>query len=69
MTIDPELQAEIEAAIAAKRAAGETIDPHQLSIDMTSKWEEPAGRGSSNWLYQMRDTLRQGIEAFLAAGR
>ncbi len=66
MTIDPELQAEMEAAIAARRAAGTPIDAHELSIEMTRKWEEPNGRGSGNWLYQMRDSLRQSIEAILA---
>ncbi len=69
MTIDPELQTEMETAIAEKRAAGIAIDPHQLSIELTRKWEEPKGRGSGNWLYQMRDSLRQSIEAFIATGR
>lgn len=68
MDIDAVLRTEIQDAIAAKRAAGQPVDPHQLAIEITEKWEEPKGRGSGNWLYQTRDSLRASIEAILAEG-
>ncbi|MBA3880552.1 MAG: hypothetical protein C0500_12645 [Sphingobium sp.] len=68
MDIDAVLRTEIKEAIAAKRAAGLPVDPHQLAIEITEKWEEPKGRGSGNWLYQTRDSLRTTIEAILAEG-
>jgi hypothetical protein len=68
MEVDRILRTEIVEAIAAKRAAGLPIDPHQLAIEITEKWEEPKGRGSGNWLYQTRDSLRTSIEAILAEG-
>lgn len=68
MEVDRILRTEIKEVIAAKRAAGAAIDPHQLAVEMTEKWEEPKGRGSGNWLYQTRDSLRASIEAILAEG-
>lgn len=68
MDVDRILRTEIEEAIAAKRAAGLSIDPHQLATELTEKWEEPKGRGSGNWLYQTRDSLRASIVAILAEG-
>jgi len=65
VTIDPELQTEIDATIAARRAAGASVDPHEISIELTRKWEEPVGRGSGNWLYQMRESVRKRIEVML----
>lgn len=68
MDIDSIMREEIMQAIAAKRAAGVAIDPHQLAVEITEKWEEPKGRGSGNWLYQTRDALRASIDAILAQG-
>jgi hypothetical protein len=68
MDIDAHLRSEIQDAIAAKRARGLPVDPHQLAVELTEKWDEPKGRGSGNWLYQTRDSLRQSIEAMLAEG-
>ncbi|MBA3838376.1 MAG: hypothetical protein H2054_03365 [Sphingomonas sp.] len=66
MDIDRILRTEILDAIAAKRAAGKPVDPDQLATELTEKWEEPKGRGSGNWLYQTRDSLRASIVAILA---
>lgn len=68
MEIDRILRTEIQEAIAAKRAAGAALDAHALAIEITEKWEEPKGRGSGNWLYQTRDSLRANIEAIIAEG-
>ncbi len=68
MDIDRILRTEIKEAIAAKRAAGLPLDAHALAIEITEKWEEPKGRGSGNWLYQTRDSLRSTIEAIIAEG-
>lgn len=68
MDIDAILRSEITLAIAAKRASGLPLDPHQLATELTEKWEEPKGRGSGNWLYQTRDSLRATIEQIIADG-
>lgn len=68
MDIDRILRTEIEEAIARKRSAGETLDAHALATEITEKWEEPKGRGSGNWLYQTRDSLRATIETIIAEG-
>ncbi|OYY72156.1 MAG: hypothetical protein B7Y47_03640 [Sphingomonas sp. 28-63-12] len=68
MDIDQILRTEIEEAIARKRAAGQSLDPQALAIEITEKWEEPKGRGSGNWLYQTRDSLRENIAAIIAEG-
>jgi len=66
MDIDDTLRTEIEEAIARKRASGQVPDAHALATEITEKWEEPKGRGSGNWLYQTRDSLRANIEAIIA---
>lgn len=68
MDIDRILRTEIEDAIAAKRKAGIEPDAHSLAVELTEKWEEPKGRGSGNWLYQTRDSLRTTIETIIAEG-
>jgi hypothetical protein len=68
MDIDRILRTEILDAIAAKRASGKPVDADALATELTEKWEEPKGRGSGNWLYQTRDSLRASIAAILAEG-
>ena len=68
MDIDRILRTEIPDAIAAKRASGKPVDADALATELTEKWEEPKGRGSGNWLYQTRDSLRASIAAILAEG-
>ncbi len=67
MDIDQLLNAEIEEAIARKRAAGEPLDADQMAVEITERWEEPKGRGSGNWLYQTRDALRKAIQLVIDA--
>lgn len=66
-SLDPKLRAEIETLIANKVKRGDPIIPDTLAQEIVSKWSQPTGRDSVNWIFAARETLRRQIEDLLIA--